>query len=212
MRIPAKEALMNHWKTQGIITDSRVLDAFVKVPREQFVRQGMEKHAYDDHALPIGEGQTISQPSTVMIMTQALEVDAGMKVLEVGTGSGYQAALLSILAGEQGKVYTTEMISSLYETAKEKLATYANITMLNVDGAQGLKRYAPFDRIIVTAASQKIPQPLIDQLKEDGLIVAPIGSPYEQAMIVGRKKGKELLTKSFGSFAFVPLTGEFGFK
>ncbi len=186
MTSPAKEALMNYWKAHNIITDSHVLDAFMKVPREYFVRPGMEKHAYDDHALPIGEGQTISQPSTVMIMTQALEVEPGMKILEVGTGSGYQAALLSILAGEQGKVYTTEMIPSLFETAREKLAKYPNVTVVNVDGSQGLKKYAPFDRIIVTAASPKIPQPLIDQLKEEGLIVAPVGSPYGQKMIIGK--------------------------
>ncbi|MEK6839637.1 MAG: protein-L-isoaspartate(D-aspartate) O-methyltransferase [Nanoarchaeota archaeon] len=207
-----KQALIKYWKNNKIITDERVINAFAKVPREDFLPKYLKERAYEDVALPIAGGQTISQPSTVMIMTQALAVESGHTVLEIGTGSGYQAAILSELVKPKGHVYTTEINKEAYEFGKKNLKQYKNIAVIFSDGSMGAEAYAPFDRIILTAASPSIPEPLIKQLKDKGIIIAPLGTPYEQKMVIATKRGKHLTTKSIGEFVFVPLTGKYGFK
>ncbi len=207
-----KQKLIEYWRSEKIIIDERVLDAFANVPREEFVPEHLKDRAYDDIALPVLGGQTISQPTTVMMMTQALDVQPGHNVLEVGTASGYQASLLAELAGKEGHVYTTEIVPELYAYGKRKLKKYNNVSVFNRDGIEGVEEFAPFDRIIVTAACPEIPQPLIDQLNKDGIIVAPVGTLHTQKMVVGVKKGKKFSTHSIGEFVFVPLTGKHGFN
>lgn len=206
--------LIDYWKRSGTIKDKKLLKAFEEVPRELFIRKGFEEEAYFDNPLPIGKGQTISQPSTVMIMTQALELKEGQKVLEVGAGSGWQAAIIAKLVGQKGKVITTEIIPELAEFAKDniKKAKIKNVKVINYDGSQGYKKEAPYDRCIITAACPRIPPPIIGQLKEGGILVAPISSlVFGQDMIKLRKTSSGIEQESLGSFVFVPLKGKYGF-
>ncbi|MBW2984156.1 protein-L-isoaspartate(D-aspartate) O-methyltransferase [Candidatus Woesearchaeota archaeon] len=208
-----KESLIAYWQNSGLIKDKRLLEAFRKVPREKFITKGFLEEAYGDYPLPIGEGQTISQPTTVMIMTQALELKPGDKVLEVGAGSGYQAAIIAKVIGSKGKVITTEIIPELVKFAKDNLkkAGIKNAVVVEWDGSQGYEKWAPYDKIIVTAACPRIPPPLIEQLKNNGIIIAPVGSAFGQTMIKGVKKEGVLQTESLGSFMFVPLKGKYGY-
>lgn len=208
------EGLVKYWKEKKIITSKSVIKAFMKVPREEFVLSEYKRDAYSDYPLPIGYGQTISQPTTVMLMSQALEVKQGNKVLEVGTGSGYQAAILSCLVGKKGFVYTTEIIKELAGFARNNLERCGikNVKVLNIDGSKGYKRDMPYDRIILTAASPKIPKHLVKQLKREGILLAPVGSLYEQDMLKITKNGDRLETKNLGSFVFVRLRGLHGFE
>ena len=201
-----KKDLVNYWTQNKIITDKSVLDAFLRVPRENFVLPDYKDQAYDDIALPTKKGQTISQPTTVMIMTQALEVKKEQKILEVGTGSGYQAAILSVLVGDKGKVYTTEILKELYDFAKENLKDYKNVTVLHKDASKGLDEFAPFDRIIITAAATKMPQKLLQQLKIDGIMLVPLGeNKYVQKMLKITKQKDQNKIEDLGNFVFVPL-------
>ncbi|MEO0292813.1 MAG: protein-L-isoaspartate(D-aspartate) O-methyltransferase [candidate division WOR-3 bacterium] len=193
------------------ISDERVLKAMREVPRHKFVEEGLRSAAYQDNPLPIGWEQTISQPYIVALMTELLDVDKTHKVLEVGTGSGYQAAILSLLAMS---VITIERIPELYKRAKETLRKlgYNNITVVLGDGSIGYKEYAPYDRIMVTAAAPSVPEELIQQLKENGKIVIPVGNIITQELIVLRKeKDKIVTTKSIG-VRFVPLKGKGGWQ
>ncbi|MDP2632737.1 MAG: protein-L-isoaspartate(D-aspartate) O-methyltransferase [Candidatus Curtissbacteria bacterium] len=204
------ELIENYIKPLGV-TDSRVISAFRKVPRHKFVPANYQKDAYLDIPLPIGEGQTISQPSLVGVMTQALELKGREKVLEVGTGSGFQAAILSHLAK---KVYTIEIIGRLADKAAKTLKDLHcdNVHAEIGDGSQGLPEYAPYDAIIVTAASNQIPKPLVDQLKIGGKIIIPVGdSLYGQQLKVGKKVGNTIKFIDIEPVAFVPLRGKFGF-
>jgi protein-L-isoaspartate(D-aspartate) O-methyltransferase len=190
-----------------------VISAFKAIPRENFVPESHKDEAYADHPLPIGYDQTISQPTTVMIMTDALELNKGDKVLEIGTGSGYQAAIISVIIGAKGKVITTEIVPELaaFARANLKKTKITNVKVICTDGSQGYSKEAPYDRIIVTAACPKIPQVLIDQLKQNGIIVAPVGSLFfGQSMIKGIKRNNQLETRNLGSFVFVPLKGKYG--
>ncbi|MBW2968659.1 protein-L-isoaspartate(D-aspartate) O-methyltransferase [Candidatus Woesearchaeota archaeon] len=205
-----KKKLIDQWTKLKIITNKRVLSAFKKIKREDFVVKEFIKDAYEDVPLPILQHQTISQPTTVVIMLQALDVRLGMKILEIGAGSGYNAALLSILVGKNGKVYTTEIVPELAEFAKDNLKKFKNVEVHESDGSYGLPKLGKFDRIICTAAAKTIPKPLINQLKEGGIIVIPVGPKYGQKMIKGIKYKGKLDTDSLGNFMFVPLTGEFG--
>ncbi|MEK6934526.1 MAG: protein-L-isoaspartate(D-aspartate) O-methyltransferase [Nanoarchaeota archaeon] len=204
-----KQTLIKHWKQQNLITD-RYLEAFKKVKRENFVLKNYKRDAYEDIPLPIGFNATISQPSTVMIMTQALEPEINSKILEIGTGSGYQAALLSELS-PKGKIFTTEIIKELAEFAKSNLKNYKNIEVLNLDGSKGYKKEAPYDRIIITAAIPKIENFILEQLKDPGILLAPVGDKISQEMIKITKKDFQIKKENLGYFIFVPLKGKFGF-
>lgn len=209
-----KQQLIDYWKISGTITDEKLLKAFNEVPRELFIRDGFEEEAYGDYPLPIGGGQTISQPTTVMLMTQALELKEGQKVLEVGAGSGWQAAIIGKIVGNKGKVITTEIIPELAEFAGNniKKAKIRNVEVINYDGSQGYEKEAPYDRVIITAACPKIPPPLINQLKNNGIIVAPVGSlVFGQDMLKLRKTKLGIEQESLGSFVFVPLKGKYGY-
>jgi protein-L-isoaspartate(D-aspartate) O-methyltransferase len=193
------------------IKDERVLRAMRKVPRHLFMPESARYSAYEDMAMSIGEGQTISQPYMVAIMTELLELTGVEKVLEIGTGSGYQAAILAELAAE---VYTMERIAALADRASERLRAlgYENIHVIIGDGTQGISNVAPFDRIIVTAAAPTLPPPLISQLKEGGIIVAPVGERFSQILLKGRKVNDHLAEEYHTPCAFVPLIGEHGWK
>jgi len=206
-----KEDIIKNWVSSGIIKDKKVIDAFRKIPREDFIEKRKEE-SYGDYPLPIGEGQTISQPTTVAIMTQALELQKGHKVLEVGAGSGYQAAIISEIIGPEGKVISTEIIPELAKLAQNnvKKLELKNVEVIHYDGSKGYSKEAPYDRIIVAAASPAIPKPLISQLKEGGVIVVPVGNMLEQVMIKGRKYKGKLIEESLGDFMFVPLKGKHG--
>ena len=193
------------------IRDKKVISAFLKVPRHEFVPPPHRKDAYGDFPLPIGEGQTISQPYMVALMTELLLLKGDEKVLEIGTGSGYQTAILAEIAKS---IYTVERIASLLERAKEILEFlgYKNIHFRVGDGTKGWEENAPYDAIIVTAASPEIPPPLFEQLKEGGRMVIPVGNRLGQDLIrVTKKKGKPK-KENFGPCIFVPLIGEYGWK
>jgi protein-L-isoaspartate(D-aspartate) O-methyltransferase len=189
--------------------DRRVMDAVARVPRHEFVPEGYRDQAYENHPLPIGEGQTISQPYIVALMTDLLEPDPGDVVLEVGTGSGYQAAMLAELVQ---RVYSIEIIDSLAATAAQTLERlgYQNVTTKVGDGYRGWPEHAPFDGIIVTAAAPEIPPPLLDQLKRGGRMVIPVGSGFwgEQLMLVTKDEDGEIHRREILPVRFVPLTGE----
>lgn len=193
------------------IRDKRVIEVMKKVPRHLFVPEDIIESAYDDRALPIGHGQTISQPYIVALMTELLEFKGDDKVLEIGTGSGYQAAILAELVKE---VYTIERVEPLAEEAKRRFEKLGlkNIKVYVKDGTEGLPDESPFDKIIITAATPDIPQPLVEQLKEGGIIVAPVGERYSQYMLKAIKKGKELERSYLIPVAFVPLIGRYGWK
>jgi len=193
------------------INDPRVIAAMLKVPRHLFADPAMEAQAYSDHALPIGEGQTISQPFMVAIMTQLMGLKGDEKVLEIGTGSGYQAAILAELCR---KVCTIERIGALATRARRVLDQlgYHNVAVRTFDGTYGWKDEAPFDAIMVTAASPDMPQPLFDQLKEHGRLVIPVGDKWLQTLtVVTKLPGGQMDIKRSVGCVFVPLLGAYGF-
>ncbi len=201
-------------KTQLIprgIRDQRVLDAMMKVPRHLFVEEALRGEAYNDHPLPIGHKQTISQPYIVAVMTQALELKGNEHTLEIGTGSGYQTAILAELCE---KVYTIERIRPLLEQARKRLwdLGYTNILFKAFDGTLGWEEYAPFDAIIVTAGAPKVPQPLLDQLAEGGRLVIPVGGKFSQDLIKITKKNGNIIQQDLGGCRFVDLIGVHGWK
>ena len=209
-RLARERMVETQTKARGI-KDERVLKAMLKVPRHLFVDEALRDQAYGDFPLPIGEGQTISQPYIVALMTEALELKGNERVLEIGTGSGYQTAILAELALW---VYTIERFPTLLERAKKVLKElgYKNISFKLDDGTLGWKEAAPFDAIIVTAASPDIPLPLVEQLTEGGRMVIPIGDEFSQTLIKGVKKGGKLHTKALEPVRFVKLVGAYGFK
>ncbi len=190
------------------VKDNNVLAVMRKVERHKFVPEDMIRYAYDDNPLPIGEGQTISQPYIVALMTELLKLKKTDTVLEIGTGSGYQAAVLGELAKE---VYTIEIVEKLGKRSKELLESlgYKNIHVKIGDGYQGWPEEAPFDAVIVTAAPDHIPQPLVDQLKEGGRMVIPVGKTYQELILISKtEKGTQ--KKDIIPVRFVPMTGEAG--
>lgn len=193
------------------ITDPRILKAMGEIPRQAFVTEALWGKAYHDGPLPIGHGQTISQPYIVALMTQSLKLppDGQAVVLEIGTGSGYQAAILSRLAA---KVYSVERIESLAEQAHQTLTSLGidNVAIRVGDGGYGWPEYAPYDGIIATAAAPAIPPPLVDQLKDGALLVAPVGPRWEQELLLLSRQGNEIQTTRLAPVAFVPLLGEHG--
>jgi len=192
------------------IKDEAVLGAINRVPRHVFFENALLDHAYQDKAFPIGEGQTISQPYTVAFQTEKLEIKPGDKVLEIGTGSGYQACVLLEL---KAKVYTIEYNRKLYDTVREMLPSMGYKPFFFYgDGSKGLPQKAPFNKIIVTAGAPVVPTALTEQLAEDGILVIPVGDREKQVMLRIRKKNGKLIKEEFANFAFVPLLGEQGWK
>jgi protein-L-isoaspartate(D-aspartate) O-methyltransferase len=190
------------------ITDQKVLAAMGKVPRHLFVADSLRELAYGDNPLPIAEGQTISQPYVVALMTEAVRLKPTDRVLEIGTGSGYQAA---VLAGLVKEVYSIEIRKKLADTAAGRLKAlgYRNVAVKYGDGYFGWEEHAPYDAIIITAAANHIPPPLIRQLREGGRLILPLGSTtFSQTLTLVTKKGGELTVEELGPVAFVPMTGE----
>lgn len=209
-----KEQLVGYWRNKNIVVDENIVKAFLEIPRELFVLPQHKEIAYLDQPLPTIRKQSISQPTTIMIMLLALELKENHKVFEVGAGVAYQAALIAKIIGEKGKLITTEVIPELVQTARENIASLGinNIKIIEADGGNGYQEEALFDRIIITAACPMVPQPLIDQLKEGGIIVAPVGDLESQTMIKGIKRGERLDIEFIGPFQFVPLRGKHGFE
>jgi protein-L-isoaspartate(D-aspartate) O-methyltransferase len=193
------------------ISDEGVLEAMRSVPRHLFVAPGMESRAYGDHALPIGAGQTISQPFMVALMTQALELTGHEKVLEIGTGSGYQTAILSELAEQ---VFSIERVASLATRARQVLEELgaANVAIRVGDGTIGWKEFEPYDRIIVTAGAPDVPPSLIEQLADPGIMAVPVGTQGLQQLRIVEKSEGEITTRDGGGCVFVPLVGREGWS
>ena len=198
-----RNKLIEELSEKGII-DSGVLNAISKIPRHLFMDSGFIDHAYQDKAFPIGSGQTISQPFTVAFQTQLLEIKKGNKILEIGTGSGYQAAVLCEMGA---KVYTIERIRELYRKTSSFLPSinYYPKKMIYGDGYEGLEEEAPFDGIIVTAGASKIPEKLLLQLKVGGRMVVPIGENVQKMVLYIKKSETNIEIKNFGDFQFVPM-------
>lgn len=206
--IQARETMVREDLMGRDITDPRVLEVMGNIPRHLFVDENLQHVAYNDNPLPIGEGQTISQPYVVALMTQSLGLKGNETVLEIGTGSGYQAAVLAELVEE---VYTIEIKPTLAKKAEVRLDSmgYKNINVKNADGYLGWEEHAPYDAIMVTAAVNHIPPSLLDQLKDGGKLILPLGSTaYYQTLTLVEKQGNELYVTHITSVMFVPLTGE----
>lgn len=211
-RLPEREEMVRtQLKGPGrtTITDKAVLGAMLRVPRHAFVPPSERKYAYWDSPVPIGYGQTISQPYIVALMTQALEIKAGMKVLEVGTGSGYQAAVLAEITPE---VWTIEIIKPLFEKARQSLANlgYNTVRTVQADGYYGSGENAPFDRIIVTCAALHVPSPLLEQLKPGGKMVIPVGGGIEvqRLLLITKDEAGRRTSQTLSLVRFVPLIRE----
>ena len=206
--IKSRKRMVEHDLKGRDITDAKVLEIMGRVPRHLFVDKSLQSKAYADHPLPIGEGQTISQPYIVALMTQILRVKPGEKVLEIGAGSGYQAAVLAELTDQ---VYTIEIHASLSQMAAQRLKQlgYEKVKVKYGDGYFGWEEYAPFDAIIVTCAANHIPPPLIKQLKENGRLIIPLGSTtYFQTLTLLTKKNGQTDVQHLLGVSFVPMTGE----
>lgn len=193
------------------IKDKRVLDAFYNIERHKFIPEGLRGNSYADFPVPIGEGQTISQPYIVALMTECLNLSGEEKILEIGTGSGYQAAILAELSCQ---VYSIERFVTLAKRAEAVLKElgYSNIKIKVDDGTLGWPEFAPFDRIIITAASPNVPLPLTEQLKENGKLILPLGESFSQVLTLVEKKLGKLESVGICGCVFVPLIGKYGYK
>lgn len=200
--------MVRRLEAQGI-TDRKVLEVMRRIPRHLFIPNALWDHAYADHPVPIDRGQTISQPYIVALMTQALQLEKSDRVLEIGTGSGYQTAILAELAKH---VYTIERFPELSEKAKKLLteAGYTNISFLVGDGTLGWPEEAPFDKIIVTAAAPEVPKALVEQLSERGRLVIPVGGRQVQTLLALTKEGGKLRREELCACSFLPLVGKEG--
>ncbi len=199
-----KQFLLESLKQKGF--SKEILQVFSKVKREDFIPDKIKEYAYEDISLPIGDSQTISQPYTIAMMFSLLELKKGQKILEIGSGCGYVLALLSEIVGKKGEIYGVEIIKELAEKSKRNLKEYKNIKVYNKNGRFGLKEKVLFDRILISARSREIPEKLVSQLKNNGIIVAPLGNSYVQSLTSFKKiKGKLKLKKEIQGFVFVPL-------
>ncbi len=207
-KLSREEMVVTQLQKRGI-RDDRVLEAMRKVKRHHFVEPAFLDRAYDDSPLPIEEGQTISQPYVVARMTSLLDVQPTDRVLEIGTGSGYQAALLAELAS---KVFTVERYLTLSRKARARLEEhgYTNVVLRHGDGSIGWAEFAPYDKIIVTAAAPKFPKALFQQLKNGGTLLFPMGEKKTQSLVFVTRDGDEAITRDVGQVAFVPLIGREG--
>ena len=201
-----KERLIEFWGYKFRFKPE-VLEAFKKVKREDFVLSRFKKDAYKDTAIPYLMGQTVSQPSTVMIMTNELNIKPGNKILEIGTGSGYHTAILSKLVGPKGKIYTFDIHQEIIKQAKKNLKNYKNVKVYCKDASGGYKKAAPYDRILVTAGARNLPEKLLNQLQ--GIMIIPIGLYYQQKLMKITKTSKRVKKEILGNFAFVPLKGKY---
>ena len=209
-RVARENMVLSQLKARSI-SDPLVLKAMLTVPRHLFVDEALESQAYNDHPLPIGDKQTISQPYMVASMTEALELSPKDIVLEIGTGCGYQTAILAEIAA---KVYSIERISSLMARARKilEMLGYLNVLIKVGDGTVGWKEYAPFDAIIVTAGSPDVPEPLLHQLANGGRLVVPVGDRFSQELIKVVRSGDEFTRTNLGGCRFVDLIGAHGWK
>jgi protein-L-isoaspartate(D-aspartate) O-methyltransferase len=206
--VRARSMIQTQLRERGI-HDERVLNAMLRVPRHEFVPAGLVWAAYDDRPLPIGHAETISQPYIVAAMTEALQVKPGDRVLEVGTGSGYQAAILDTLGA---RVFSVERNRRLADDARERLARlgYENVQVIIGDGSEGLPEHAPYNAIVVTAAAPSVPQNLIAQLADEGRLVIPVGELRHQVLTLCVKHGRQTVTRALDPCQFVPLIGKGG--
>lgn len=210
-----REKLVEYLIRTGYLTKPETIEAMKKVPRHLFVPAEILEYAYEDTPLHIYEGQTISAPHMVAMMLELLVLKKGQRVLEIGTGTGYHAALVAELVGEEGHVYTMENNEKMYKFAVENLKKtgYSHIvTVIYADGSLGLKAHAPYDRIFLTCAAPKPPPPLFSQLKDEGILLVPVGGRFYQELYRYRKRGAQLEKENFGGCIFVPLTGKYGFR
>ncbi len=207
-----RRTLLDGLETLGV--GKKVIEAMLRVPRHRFVRKDMKKVAYIDTPLDIGLDQTISAPHMVAVMCDLLELSEGQKVLEVGAGSGYNAAVMAELVGKNGHVYTLERLETLVNYARENLMDtgYENVTVLHEDGSTGCLKYAPYDRISVTCAAPEVPKPLIEQLKPGGIMVIPVGDYFQELILVKKDNRGRVTKKTKGGVVFVPLIGKYGFR
>ena len=205
--------LVKKLRREGRIKSKEVEKAFLEVDRGLFVPRFQKNYAYVDTPLQIGEGQTISAPHMVAIMCEGLDIKNGQKILEIGAGSGYHAAIVSKIVGKSGHVFTVERYPSLAEKAKKNLenAGITNVITEIGDGSEGLKRYAPYDRIYVTCAAPDVPPPLIEQLKDSGKLMIPVGKMICELQLITKNNNK-ISKKDLGGCAFVPLLGKYGHK
>ncbi len=208
------EKMVNSLMERGFLSSEYVIKAFKKVDRQNFVPVEQKPNAYEDTPLPIGLEQTISAPSMVAIMTEKLDVKKEQKILEIGAGSGYQAAILSEIVGAKGKIITIERLEKVAETSRKNLANYKNVKIIVGDGTLGHEKEAPYDRIIVTAAAPQVPQPLIEQLKIGGILAIPVGDfLYGQSFVLIKKDKEGKISEEFVTgCVFVPLIGKYGAK
>jgi protein-L-isoaspartate(D-aspartate) O-methyltransferase len=210
-----RRRLVEHLVRRKYITKHEVIKAMGKIPRHEFVPPGLRKNAYVDSPQQIGFGQTISAPHMVGIMAEKLDIEKGQNILEIGGGSGYHAAVFAEIVGKEGHIYSVEYVEALAERAREnirKCGLENIVTILEGDGSLGLKEHAPYDRIFVSCAAPMVPEPLLEQLKDKGKLLIPVGSMYYQTLILLEKKGGKLKEKEHGGCVFVPLRGTHGFK
>jgi len=199
---------------RGYITKCEVAEALRKVPREEFVPRSLMDEAYIDTPLPIGSGQTISAPHMVAMMAEALDLRPGQKVLEVGGGSGYHAAVTAELVSPGGHVFTVERLPALVEFARDNIARTGysdSVTVILSDGSVGLPSEAPFDRIFVACGAPAVPEPLRSQLKDGGLMLVPVGGRMYQNLVKIERRGDRYISQDLGGCVFVPLVGEHGY-
>ncbi len=215
MMINERKELVRRLQEIGYIKTDKVKKAMEKVPREEFLPASNRPYAYADQPLPIGEGQTISAPHMVSMICEILSLEEGMKVLEIGTGFGYNAAVVAEILGPTGHLYSIERIDSLAEIAKDNLKRTGygdNVTVILGDGTKGYKKEAPFDRIYGTASAPSVPEPLKDQLKIGGRLLVPVGEQvyFQDLICILRKSEDEFDKRSIGGVAFVPMIGDHG--
>lgn len=209
-----RKKLINSLRRRNYITKPEVISAMMRVPRHYFVPGDIVQFAYHDSPQQIGAGQTISAPHMVGIMAEKLDLKPGHKVLEIGGGCGYHAAVVAEIVKPQGHVYSVELIEVLATMAREnikKCGLENMVTVIHGDGGLGLPQYAPYDRIYVTAASPNVPPPLLEQLKDKGKLLVPSGGRHFQTLIFCEKKGNKVIRKDYGGCVFVPLRGKYGF-
>ncbi len=208
-----RNSLVDDLKMRGYVTSKAVEDAMRRVPREEFLPAELREEAYVDSPLPIGEGQTISAPHMVAIMAENLDLKTGQKILEVGTGSGYHAAVCAEVIAPDGHIYSIERITSLASFAEDNLKRtgYAKlVTVILGDGSKGLPDHAPYDRIFVAAGAPDVPSPLTAQLTPGGKLLVPVGTRWYQDLIRVTRQGAKLEKENLGGCVFVPLVGEYG--